>query len=399
MDNVLGKLKENKLIISIIGKVDTNNADEIEKSVMSIINEHNFSEMDDNKELIIDANDLLYISSAGLRIVLRIRKSNPTMRIINASSEVYDIFNMTGFSEMIPIEKALRKLSVEGCEIIGTGAKGIIYRYDAETIIKVYNNPESLPEIQNERNLARKAFILGVPTAISYDVVKVDDKYGAVFELLDASSCSEIIKEHPEQFDKCVKDMADLLRLIHTTKVQPADMPDIKPLIYNWLETDKEYLSEEEYIKIKKLIDETPDKHTMLHCDFHTNNVMQQGGETLMIDMDTISRGHPIFDIANIYITFVGFGEINPKMVENFLGLNYETALRFWNAFVPVYLGTENEEKIEELTKKAKLLSSIRYMRHVIRRNQADTEEGKKIIEKCKENINEVLPDIEGLIF
>ena len=55
--------------------------------------------------------------------------------------------------------------------MIGKGAKGIIYKYDDDTIIKVYKNSDSLPEINRERDLARKAFILGVPTVIPFDVV------------------------------------------------------------------------------------------------------------------------------------------------------------------------------------------------------------------------------------
>ncbi len=38
--------------------------------------------------------------------------------------------------------------------------------------------------IKNEQRLAKRAFVKGVPTAISYDIVKVGDKYGSVFELL-----------------------------------------------------------------------------------------------------------------------------------------------------------------------------------------------------------------------
>ncbi len=52
-------------------------------------------------------------------MVLRLRKNEPTLEIVNASSEVYEIFEMTGFTEMLPISKAYRKLCVDGCEVIG----------------------------------------------------------------------------------------------------------------------------------------------------------------------------------------------------------------------------------------------------------------------------------------
>lgn len=140
-----------------------------------------------------DLENLEYISSAGLRVLLRVRKAEPTLRLVNVSPDVYEILDMTGFAEIIPTEKAYRRLSVDGCEVIGRGANGEVYRLDNDTIIKVYLNPDSLPDIQRERELARKAFVLDIPTAIPYDVVKVGSSYGSVFELLNAQSFAKLI--------------------------------------------------------------------------------------------------------------------------------------------------------------------------------------------------------------
>ena len=121
-------------------------------------------------------------------MLLRLKKAHNGFKIINCKPEVYDIFDMTGFVEMMEISKAYRELSIDGCEVIGEGANGIVYRTDPDTIVKVYKNHDALEEIHNERELARKAFVMGIPTAIPYDVVKVGDYYGSVFELLNAKS-------------------------------------------------------------------------------------------------------------------------------------------------------------------------------------------------------------------
>src|SRR5574344_746926 len=126
---------------------------------------------------------------------------------------------MTRFSELIHVEKAYRVISIEGCEIIGQGANGKVYRLDPDTIIKVYLNPDSLPDIHRERELARRAFVLGIPTAIPYDVVKVGDGYGSVFELLNAKSFAKLIKAEPENLHKYVEMYIDLMKKIHSTTV------------------------------------------------------------------------------------------------------------------------------------------------------------------------------------
>ena len=130
-------IKDGLLVINLIGRIDASNAPEVEKNINEIIS--NSSE----KNYIIDAEKLEYISSAGLRVLLRLRKTVSELKVINVSNEIYNIFDMTGFVELLIVEKAYRKLSVDGCEVIAQGAKGRIYRYDDETIVKVFykNSP------------------------------------------------------------------------------------------------------------------------------------------------------------------------------------------------------------------------------------------------------------------
>lgn len=384
MTNVTSKLENDILTIYIEGVIDTNNADTVEASIKEGMSAN------PSKSVVLDFDKLDYISSAGLRVILRLRKSLSDLKIINANPEVYTIFVNTGFSEMLKIEKAYRRYSVDGCEIIGNGAKGTVYRLDTETIIKVYKNADSLPMIHKERELARRAFILGIPTAISYDVVKVGDSYGSVFELLDAKSYTQLIRENPDNFDEYIKSFAELLKNIHTTIVSKGDMPDIKPFIIGWLNEIKGHITDEQYNKLYDMIDNVPDTLNMLHCDYHTNNVMMQNGETLLIDMDTLSHGNPIFELANIYITYVGFGEADKSMVENFLNLPYETAVLFWKKFLPIYLGSNNEDYIKTTEDKIKLLSYIRMMRHYARRGNTDHPS----YALCKERIPQLLETV-----
>ena len=57
------------------------------------------------QELIVDFGQVEYISSAGLRMILRLRKADPEASIVNVIPEVYEIFDMTGFTDMMPVSK------------------------------------------------------------------------------------------------------------------------------------------------------------------------------------------------------------------------------------------------------------------------------------------------------
>ena len=128
--NVTYRIDKNILYIAIEGRIDASNAAEAEEKIFSIKNEN------PDKHTVLDADHLEYISSAGLRVILRLRKEEPKLAIINVSPDVYEVFDMTGFTDMVTVEKAYQRMSVEGCEFIAKGANGAVYRYDDETIIK-----------------------------------------------------------------------------------------------------------------------------------------------------------------------------------------------------------------------------------------------------------------------
>ena len=381
MISINGEKTDNTLKIALDGRIDSTNAADVEKQLDDIVNENSF------EELIIDAQKLEYISSAGLRIILRLKKNNASLKIINVSSDVYEIFEMTGFSEIMPIEKAYREFSVEGCEIIGQGANGKVYRIDPETIIKVYNNPDSLPDIKRERELARKAFVLGIPTAIPYDVVKVGDGYGSVFELLNAKSFAKLIEEDPDNIDKYIGLYIDLLKKIHSTEVVDDEVPSMKEVAVGWAKDLVEYLPNGYGEKLVQIIENIPDSKHMMHGDYHIKNVMMQNGETLLIDMDTICTGEPVFELASMFNAYVGFGSIDASNVENFLGLSYDRTNYIWEKSLELYCEGKSEEEMQELKAKAEMIGYARIMRRTIRRGGLDTEDGQGLIDFCKKQI------------
>ena len=137
--DVTYRIDKDILYIAVIGRIDATNAAEAEEKIFTIKNDN------PGKHIVVDADGLEYISSAGLRVILRIRKEEPKLAIINVAADVYEVFDMTGFTDMVTIEKAYRKMSVEGCEFIAKGANGAVYRYDDETIIKTYFAKDALP--------------------------------------------------------------------------------------------------------------------------------------------------------------------------------------------------------------------------------------------------------------
>ncbi len=375
------------MTIELKGRIDSSNAAETELKINEQIGDY-------SGEITLDASGLEYISSAGLRIILRLKKANAETKVVNCNSEVYEIFDMTGFTEMMNISKAYRKLSVEGCEVIGEGANGIVYRTDPDTIVKVYKNPDSLDEIHNERELARKAFVMGIPTAIPYDVVQVGDLYGSVFELLNAKSFSKLIAEGGD-IDELAKESVDILKTIHSTMLKDGELPSKSEEAIGWAEYVKPHLPEEIGEKLLSLFKDIPETNNMLHGDFHIKNIMQQNGENLLIDMDTLSMGHPVFELSQMYLAYLGFSETDHDDVKSFLGIDRETAEQFWNSSLKYYFDGKDEEFIKEAVIKARIIGYTRLLRRTLKRSP----ENKNIIFNCSKQLCKLVNETESLYF
>ena len=386
-------MSDKTVTIPLHGRISSDNSAAVEQEIMSKLEGY------DGNSVVLDASSLEYISSAGLRVILRLKKTYPDITVSNVSSEIYDIFEMTGFTEMMNVEKAYRVVSIEGCEEIGRGANGTIYRIDKDNVVKVYNNADALDDIKHEREVAKLALILGIPTAISYDVVKVGNSYGSVFELLNARSFSKILANEPDKIDWCVKEFVDMLKKIHSTVVPEGKLPDQKATVMGWAGFMQDYLPEAEGKKLLKLVEEVPHDDHMLHGDYHTKNLELQNDEVLLIDMDTLAVGHPIFELGSIFNSFIGYGECDKNLILNFQGFDHVMGENFWKKSLAAYLGTEDEERLREVEDKARIIGYTRMIRRSIRRKGLESEKGRAEIDFWKNELIELLGKYDTLLF
>ena len=389
--NITYRTDKNILYISVEGRIDASNANNAEEEIFNI------RKANAGFHTVIDADNLEYISSAGLRVILKLRKEEPKLAIINVAPDVYEVFDMTGFTDMVTIEKAYKRISVDGCEFIAKGANGAVYRYDEETIVKTYFSKDALPEIQQERESARKAFVLGINTAIPYGIVRVGDGYGTLTELLSSLNVTKLIIENPTNLEKPVSFYVDLLRSIHTTEADEGDFPDMKETAIDWANFVADYIPKPEADKLKAMIEAIPKQNTLLHGDYHTNNIMIQNGEPQLIDLDTLCVGHPVFELGSMYNALLGFSELDHSVIKSFMGYDRETAERFWNLSLKRYLTTEDESRLCEVEDKARVIGYTRLLRRSVRRpNEAGAKEN---IAYYREKLIELINKVDTLIF
>ena len=289
-------------------------------------------------------------------------------------------------------KKELRKLSVEGCPVIGEGAHAVVYKTQPDEIVKVYRPGVSLERIDSERKLARWALVKGLPTAIPFDVVSVGDSYGVVFELLNAISAVEYINSSKENLEDFIVKSVNLMNEIHSIEVEDGELPDMKQNTVKWADEIRDYLSDEVYSRLCRMIDLIPESHTLLHADFHVKNIMVSKGELMLIDMDTLSKGDPIFELATVYNSYREFPDIDPEAAA-FLGISVDMGREIWDKTLKLYCSGAGEEIMKQVARDAQILGCVRIINFMNRHKEHPAYS--KSVDHCLKDINDKILDIK----
>jgi uncharacterized protein (TIGR02172 family) len=381
---------ENTLVITFEGSVSHENAAQTNEDLRKIREENR------QEQIVFDFEKLEYISSAGLRVLLTMAKGEQNkIRIDNVSVEIYSILEDVGFLRLFDVNKVMRKFTKEGFELIGQGANGAVYRADAENVVKVFPKSAPMEVIERERDLAQQALLMGIPTAISYTVVQVEDCYGIMFELIDAVPLSIMLKTKPEDYDQNTQLYIDLYKKTHATEGDPEYFPSIKEIYYQAIEDCKDYYSAEELAKLRELVESVPERPTLIHGDYHPNNIMIKDGELLLIDMGDMSIGHPIFDFLATAATQVNLVKLNPAYAEVHTKMPPELITKTWRRLFDNYFADRTQEDRDRIEEQISMFSKLKVALAPVFGRGADPAIIQASIDDAKANF---LPKIDGLI-
>ncbi len=355
MNVLLKEKKEESVVIAVEGRVDTNNASECFEQISEIVNDS------EDAPIVIDCSKLEYISSAGLRTVLRIAKqSDEKLKLINVSREVYDVFEVTGMVRIFDVYKTFEEFDISGCEKLGEGVTGAVYKINEELIVKMYNSSITLDMAEKERAASKESFLRGVPTAIPFEIVKKEECYGVKYELMNGMTLGQAFNKMPERFDELVTKYVNVIKEIKEIEVEDGVFPTVKEIITDYLMKVKPYLSEEDYGILKDLVLSLPEQKRFIHGDMHPGNIMLQNDELLIIDMADVATGWEFYDLTQVYndidysLHLPGFTET----VESTMGMKQELLEKVWESFIAKYYEIDDKEVIAAKIEEIKLASA-----------------------------------------
>lgn len=331
-------LSENILTVNLEGKIDTNNADEIGAELSELAKKF------PAEKFILNLENLKYISSSGLRAMLKLGKlKKNNLQLVEASREVYEVFDTSGFTKILNIQKALRKISADNLIELGRGTSGTVYKLDDENILKVYKENWTFEDVARERANSQAAFVEGIDTAISYDVVKVSENFGIVYEMINADTLEKVMLDDVENIENHSRRLAEFIKEQHAieTNFEDARQRQIS------MAEKVEFYSADDLKIVRQFLEAVPNCKNFSHGDLNLTNILLQDGQMIMIDMGEISSGHPVFDLSWLYFMYVIRKRSAQRHgVKNPMGPKIMPDA-MWKIFLQTYFNTTDEKAIE----------------------------------------------------
>ena len=329
------------MTIFLEGRIDSNNAGEVESELNEIA-------ILDNVDIILDMTQLKYISSAGLRVLLKIKKrTQADITVTNVSDEIFDILEVTGFDEIFKVERAMRYISVVGCKKISSALNGEILQLSEDEMIKVFPANIPLDEIKKERNHSQVAMACGVPTLIPYDVVKCEQGYGIVYEKSEMLSLARVLMNNLDALPQFAKRFGKLMKELHEYKVPEGKLPDIKDRYRKWIK-EIDDPSDSKLNIFNNLINSIPDSSNYVHGDINLNSVMVQDDELFLLDMSGSARGNSLFDLQTLFASLVAIERTQEGYCRKNFGISGDSCRKFWTIFFDTYMD-HDQDKIKSM--------------------------------------------------
>ena len=254
-------------------------------------------------------------------------------------------------------------------------------------------------DIRYEREVAKLALILGIPTAISYEVVKVGDRYGSVYELLDAVTFSHLLATDPDKVDWCAEESVRILKKIHETAVPAGKLPDVRQKALSKIDSLEDFLGKDVCLKLRTLIEEVPYSDRMIHGDYHTKNLMLMNDEVLLIDMETLAVGHPVFEFGSMFNAYSGFSELDRGQFNRFQGYDYSLAERLWRRSLEIYFNTDDDAFLKDVVDKARIPGYIRMMNFMIVHDGMNNANDRKLLEHWRTELIDLVGHTDTIVF
>lgn len=305
----------------------------------------------------LDFDGVSSVNFAALRGLLRCRRNGLKFTIINAREDVIELFENTGVSSFINVCRKPKPLDISKYDEFGGGYLSKSFNSeDGDSMLKFYGKRVPAALIYQEKNVARKVFLFGIPTPMVGAIRENDGNYAIDFERIEGKrSFSRVIADEPERLEEMSVKFARMCKELHSTQCD-LNMFEDRTGFYRKAILNCKDITEEERSKLLAFIDSIPAATTCLHGDMQLSNVITTGKEDLWIDLSDFGYGNPMLDLGMWFFLSMMNSEERADMIFH---MTKAQLAESWRIFAREYFGADTEEKQFEAIKKVEPFAAL----------------------------------------
>ena len=190
-------------------------------------------------------------------------------------------------------------------QLIAYGRTAEIYNWHQAEVLKLFYDWFELENIENEARISRAIHASGLPTPSVGEIIRVNNRYGLVYERVHGKSMWKMFQQKPWKALHYARRWAELQATVHATKVQLA-LPSQRQILQNNIHC-AETLSTHLQLKVLAALKTMPDGECLCHGDFWPGNILITAQGEIIIDWIHASRGNPLADLARSMNLAFGF--------------------------------------------------------------------------------------------
>ena len=262
----------------------------------------------------------------------------------------------------------MKQINLKDWIQIGAGGNGKTYRpadgSDDKVLLKVNKGKGSKFEcVKEEFELSCAVAAMGLPTPKMYEVVKVGESYGTLFERVkNKKSICRICADDPSRIEEMAALMSRMVQELHSVECTSDCFRPVKEYAMKGLEFVRGYVKEPEYNTLKGWIDTMEDTRTCLHGDLNLGNLIVNPDGAWWIDLGRFTYGDPMVDIGHLYMFTHGetsaFSWSIQLGLQRLFHMKMRDLHRFWDAFVQAQ-GVTDKPAYEETVRRYVVIDEL----------------------------------------
>ncbi len=241
---------------------------------------------------------------------------------------------------------------------IAHGHTADVYAWEDGYVLKLFHHWFPPEDAEYEYRIAKAVHVSGVKSPAVKEIVQVNERNGLVYERISGETMFALLKRAPWKVFQFGKLLAQYHFQMHACDFN-AEVPEQKQKIQNKI---KRADALPVYLKPKLLnaLEPLPTGNKVCHGDFHPDNILMNGNDSIVIDWIDASKGNPLADVARTSVLALGSASTLKLGMKLFIKLFHAVYLKEYfrlspngkeeyQKWIPIVAGARISENITEL--------------------------------------------------